>query len=171
MLIKKIISLSFLAIFFVLSGNSSAGTNVNINIGIGAPPPVVIPQPPAVFLIPGTYAYYAPDVGVDIIFYHGYWYRPYEGRWYKGKTYNGPWLHISTSFLPQVIINLPPNYRHIPQGHDRIPYGQFKKNWSGWEKERYWEHKYRHEYKHEDKEHYKHREKGHRSKGKHRDDD
>lgn len=53
-------------------------------------PPLVVPVPPPVFLIPGTYAYFAPDVDVDLIFFGGFWYRPYGGRWYRASYYNGP---------------------------------------------------------------------------------
>jgi hypothetical protein len=27
----------------------------------------------------------------------------------------------------------------VPPGHHHIPYGQFKKNWKRWEKDKYWE--------------------------------
>ena len=72
-------------------GTSTAGVNVNISIPL---PGLVIPAPPALFVIPGTYVYYPPDVNVDIFFYHGYWYRPYRGGWYIANGYNGPWRTI-----------------------------------------------------------------------------
>jgi len=55
---------------------SSAEVNINIDIPL---PGLVIPAPPALVVIPGTYVYYPPDVQTDIFFYHGYWYRPYRG--------------------------------------------------------------------------------------------
>ena len=83
-------------IFFSLalySPESFAGVNVNIGIGIPLPH-VVIHSPPPVVVIPGTYAYFAPDVGVEIFFYHGFWYRPHRGHWYRADGYNGPWINI-----------------------------------------------------------------------------
>ena len=116
-----------------------AGVNVNIGVNIGPPPPVVIPAPPPVVVIPGSYVYFAPDVRVDILFYHGYWYRPYESRWYRGTDYNGPWVYVEPPMVPVVLLHLPPDYRHVPPGHGHIPYGQLKKNWRTWENEKYWD--------------------------------
>lgn len=121
---------------------------VNVNIGINVPlPGFVFHGPPAVALIPGTYAYAVPDVEIDILFYHGYWYRPHRDRWYRSASYNGPWGHIAHRRVPAAIIGLPPDYRHFPPGHSRIPYGHVKKNWRNWEKHRHWDtHEYRYDH-------------------------
>ena len=71
--------------------NSIAGVTVNVgtpdvNIRIGTPPPVVIESPPPMAVVPGTYVYIAPNVGADILFYHGYSYAITE------------WLSHYTSF-------------------------------------------------------------------------
>ncbi|HMK55736.1 MAG TPA: hypothetical protein VK448_03760 [Dissulfurispiraceae bacterium] len=119
-------------------GQSDAG--VNVNVGVFAPPPAfVVPAPPPVVVVPGTYVYYAPGLDVDILFYHGYWWRPYEGRWYRSRGYNGPWGYVRGERVPRPIIALPPDYRHVPPGHQRIPYGQMKKNWSRWERDKHWD--------------------------------
>jgi len=115
-------------------GNAGVHVSVGINLPVyrfAAPPPLVV--------IPGTYGYFAPDAGVEIFFYHDYWYRPYEGRWFRARSYNGPWANVAPGRVPGFFLNLPPNYRHVPPGHTRIPYGQFKKNWRRWERERYWD--------------------------------
>lgn len=120
----------------VLSARSEARVDVSVGINIpayrfAAPPPVVV--------IPGTYAYFAPDAAVDIVFYHGYWYRPYEGRWYRAKGYNGPWAHLAPARVPRVLIDLPPDYRHAYRDYRRIEYRDFHRNWGKWERSRYWE--------------------------------
>ena len=138
-----------------------AEVNINIGVNVGPPPPVVIPAPPPVIVIPGTYVYFAPDIQVDILFYHGYWYRPYEGRWYQATVYNGPWVYVEPARVPGVLLHLPSGYHHVPPGHQRIPYGQLKKNWKTWEKERHWGNGGKHEVK---KEH-----GGGKGKGKHKD--
>lgn len=107
--------------------------------GLPAPPPLLVPAPPLVVLIPGTYAYFAPDLDADLIFYGGRWYRPYGGRWYVTSHYNGPWGFVAPKKVPRVLINLPPGYRAVPPGHQRIPYGQLKKNWKTWEWEKHWD--------------------------------
>jgi hypothetical protein len=82
---KKTIVMFIGIIFVMVTGYSNqSSAEVNVNIGIGVPlPHVVIHSPPPVVVIPGTYAYFAPDVGVEIFFYHGYWYRPHHGYWYR----------------------------------------------------------------------------------------
>jgi len=128
----------FLLILAALPIESAAG--VNVNIGVFAPPPVYrAPAPPPVVVIPGTYVYMVPDIAVEILFYHGYWYRPYEGRWYRGKSYNGPWAYLAPPKVPRVIVELPPNYRRVPPGHQKIPYGQLKKSWGKWERDKHWD--------------------------------
>lgn len=117
---------------------SSAG--VNVNIGVNVPlPALVIPAPPPVLPIPGSYVYYAPDVTVDIFFFHGYWYRPHEGRWYKSHHYNGPWKFTSPARLPRQLHDIPRDFRSGPPDRKHIPYGQLKKNWGKWERERHWD--------------------------------
>lgn len=126
---------------------SFAGTDVNVNIGINAPPPVVVPPPPPyvvpgppeVVVIPGTYVYFVPGVDVEILFYRGHWYRPHAGHWFRARSYNGPWVNVPPGRVPPALVSIPGNYRTMPPGHNRIPYGQLKKNWSRWERERYWD--------------------------------
>ncbi len=116
--------------------NGSAEVNVEVGIGL---PGLVIPAPPALIVIPGTYVYYPPDVGVDIFFYHGYWYRPYRGGWFISGEYNGPWRGIAVRRVPHVLRGLPPTYRRVPPGYERVPYGTVRKNWRAWERERHWD--------------------------------
>lgn len=116
-----------------------AGVDVNVGVNFGPPPAVVIPAPPSVVVIPGTYVYFAPEIQAEILFYHGYWYRPYQGRWHRATGYNGPWSYIEPARVPAALVHLPPNYRHVPPGHQRIPHGQLKKNWKTWEHDKHWD--------------------------------
>ena len=125
---------------------------------------LLLPAPPDVFVIPGTYAYFPPAVDIDIIFYGGYWYRPHRGYWYRSSSYNGKWAYVEIERLPRGIRTLPPDWRSVPPGHRHIPYGHMKKSWRTWERDKYWE---KHEWKHEEKE--RHREyKEHRKQEKHK---
>jgi hypothetical protein len=125
----------------MLMGYSSRGSaQVSVNIGVGLPiPQLVIPAPPPVVVIPGTYAYFAPDVEVDMFFYHGYWYRPHHGHWYRARGYNGPWNNIEGARVPRVLRHLPPDYRHSAQRHERIRYVEVEKNWKTWEQNKHWD--------------------------------
>ena len=141
MRIKRLAGFFFGVLLLVLTGlpvKSSAA--VNVNVGIFPPPPVFrFNAPPPMFVIPGTYVYAVPEIAAEILFYQGHWYRPYEGRWYRSKSYNGPWAYLDSHRVPRTLFDLSPDYYRIPPGHQKIPYGQFKKNWGRWERERYWE--------------------------------
>jgi hypothetical protein len=121
-------------LFFPVAGN--AGISVDINIPL---PGIVITEPPAMAVVPGAYVYFAPDIEADLFFYRGYWYRPYEGRWYISLEYNGHWGGIAIGNVPPALINLPPDYRSTHPGHERMPWGMVQRNWRTWEEERYWD--------------------------------
>ena len=115
---------------------STAGVSINVTIPL---PGLVLEAPPALIVIPGTYAYYPPEVGVDIFFYQGYWYRPYQGGWYIGRDYNGPWRGIGRDRVPRTLRTLPPDYRRMPPGHRPLPYNEVRSNWRTWERDRHWD--------------------------------
>jgi hypothetical protein len=132
----------FVGIMFVtLMGYPlKSNAEVSVKIGINVPlPHVVIHAPPAVVVIPGTYAYFAPDAGVEIFFYHGYWYRPHRGHWYRARGYNGPWRNIKHAGVPRVLRKLPPDFRRTARRHERIRYADFNKNWRTWERNKHWD--------------------------------
>jgi hypothetical protein len=150
-------ALPVLLLFIVMAAVSCVNlSEVRIKTkGHRGPPEFVINSSPSLIVISGTYAYFVAGVEVEIIFHSGHWYRPHKGRWYRGRGYNGPWVHVERDHVPGVFSNLPPGYRKIPPGHKRIPYGQLKKNWRRWEKERHW-----------DKPKAKHKGKGPKHKGR-----
>ena len=112
---------------------------VNVNVGINLPA-IRFAAPPDVVVIPGTYVYMVPDIDVDILFFQGYWWRPYEGRWYRSRDYKGSWRYVAPASIPRGLRALPQDYRHsLSPGHERIPHGDVKRNWKKWEKEKYWD--------------------------------
>ena len=120
----------------VFSAQSDARVDVSIGINL---PAYTFAAPPPLVVIPGTYAYFVPGIELDVLFYRGYWYRPYEGLWYRARAYNGPWAYIAPARVPRGILELPPGYRHVPPGQRYLPYKEYNKNWRRWERERYWE--------------------------------
>jgi len=159
-LFGKVGVVATLVIFcFVLSPVSS---NAEVNVSVAVPlPPLVIPAPPTLAVIPGTYVYYPPDVGVDIFFYHGFWYRPYGGRWFRAIEYNGPWRGIAIEKVPRVVVGVPPGFRRGPFVYGHLPYGEVRRNWSAWERDRHWE-----KDRFERREHYR-RDEGRVERGEH----
>lgn len=78
---------------------------VNVGINISLPPLIVFAAPPELVVIPETYVYVVPDVEMDIFFYNGWWYRPWEDQWYRSRHYDSGWYHYR---------KVPSFYREIP---------------------------------------------------------
>ena len=136
---KKLGFLVAVALLLVFAGFPSQGNaGVNVSVGINLPA-FRFPVPPPMVVIPGTYAYFAPEADVDIVFYEGFWYRPYEGRWFRSRGYNGPWGYIATPRVPHVLMELPHDYRHAYREHPRIDHRDFNRHWRSWERNKYWE--------------------------------
>ena len=74
------VALAGLACMAGLAGSTASYAEVSVIVQIGPPPAYVLPGPPQVIAIPGTYVYLVPGIAVEILFYQGYWYRPYEGH-------------------------------------------------------------------------------------------
>ena len=119
---------------------------VNIGISIPLPPLIVFASPPEVVVIPETYVYVVPDSDVDIFFYDGWWWRPWEGRWYRSRHYGSGWVYYQRvpSFYGRVPSSWRNDYRERrwgghPWNHQRIPHQQLQRNWSTWKKSNHWE--------------------------------
>ena len=121
-------------------------TTAAVNVNIALPPPIVFAAPPVLIVLPETYVYVAPDVGADIFFYNGWWWRPWEGRWYRSRYYNEGWAYYNR--VPSFYARIPSSWRNDYRDHrwngyewnyQRIPHQQVQKNWKSWEQNRYWE--------------------------------
>lgn len=118
---------------------------VSVNVGISLPP-IVFPGPPHLVVIPETNVYAVPDVDADIFFYGGWWWRPWNGRWYRSRHYDSGWGHYR---------GRPSFYRSVPSGwrndyrenrwrgrewnQQRVPHDQVQRNWRTWERTKHWE--------------------------------
>jgi hypothetical protein len=129
-----------------MAGTYPILTKAGVEINISFPPPIVFPEPPEVVVIPDTYVYVAPAVSADIFFFQGYWWRPWEGRWYRSRSYNEGWAYIERP--PAVLIGIPPGWRKEYKErrwkgqewyYSRIPHQELQKNWKSWKKNRHWE--------------------------------
>jgi hypothetical protein len=126
-------------VFLTLGVKKEAMAEMHINLNIGFPPLFEFHAPPPVVVIPGTYVYLVPDIGVDIFFYHGYWYRPHNGRWYRARSYDGRYAPLAHRHVPGPLLRLPPHYRNVPRGYQRISYRQVNRNWRRWERQKHWD--------------------------------
>jgi hypothetical protein len=118
----------------------------HVRIGIPMPPLIHFAEPPRLVVVPETYVYVAPDIEEEIFYSDGWWWRPWEGRWYRSRHHDSGWQRYK---------NTPSFYRHIPNDwrsnyRDRhwqgrqwnvnpIPHQQVQKNWHSWKTNRHWE--------------------------------
>lgn len=141
---KLIFKILFLTLLVCVPGSAMAGVSVHFNIPL--PPPIFFPTPPSVVVIPETNVYAVPDIQDDIFFYGGWWWRPWEDRWYRSRHYDRGWAYYRG--VPSFNRQVPPGWRndfndHRWKGyewnHQRVPNQELRRNWRGWEKNKYWE--------------------------------
>jgi hypothetical protein len=142
---KLLLGTIFLVWAVVVPVPAMAG--VNINIGIALPPPIVFGGPPAVIVLPDTDdVYVVPDIDIDLFFWNGWWWRLWEGRWYRSRYYNRAWVYYD--YIPSFYFDVDPGWRvfyreHAWHGHrwnyERIPDRRLRQNWRSWHTNRYWE--------------------------------
>jgi hypothetical protein len=122
------------------------GGRVDVGVSIPLPPGIVFSAPPEMVVIPETYVYVVPDVDVDIYFFDGWWWRPWEGRWYRSQSYNSGWIYYQSvpTFYHEVPAGWRNDYRQRRWGgrewnYQRIPQQQVQHNWNNWKKDKHWE--------------------------------
>ena len=145
---KKLV---FGAIFILLMSISTAPAMaaVDISIGISLPPVIAFAAPPSVVVLPDTNdVYVIPEIDVDIFFWNGWWWRPWEGRWYRSHYYDRGWVYYNA--VPRFYFDVDPGWRRYyverrwyghPWYYERIPHQRLQQNWKGWRNNRYWEKK------------------------------
>ncbi len=143
---KLFLGALLLALMFSFSLPTMAEVNVNIGFSIPLPPVIQFREAPRMVVLPDTYIYVAPDVNVDIFFNDGWWWRPYQGQWYRSRDYNSGWSHHRQppSFYNGVHRHWRDDYRkHQWKGHywnpERRDHREVQKNWKNWKKDRHWE--------------------------------
>lgn len=145
------------ALAAVMGFSDPARAEVSVNINLG-PPPIVVAAPPEVVMIPGSQVYFVPDPHIDVFFFGGYWWSPRGDRWYRARAYNGPWGVIERGRVPRAVIYMPRDYRARYERERHVPYGQWKKEHSRWDRDnrrtqKVWEKEREKEWKRGEKEH------------------
>ena len=142
---KMLLGTLFLALASIAPNQAVA--EVNISIGVSLPPLIRFQAPPDVIVIPDTdYVYAVPGIDVDMYFWNGFWWRLWEGRWYRSHYYDRGWGYYGN--VPSFYFDVDPGWRTYYRdrnwyGHrwdyQRIPYRSLQQNWRSWNTNHYWE--------------------------------
>ena len=111
----------------------------------GSPPPILFE--PHVVVIPDTDdVYVVPDIDVELFFWNGWWWRPWEGRWYRSRYFDRDWAYYKQ--VPSFYYDVDPGWRNYYRdrnwnkyrwNYNQIPNRELQRNWNSWYKNRYWE--------------------------------
>ena len=141
---KLFLGILLLVLVLVFPLSTRAGVNVGVNISL--PLPIVFVAPPELIVLPETNVYVVPDVEEEIYFYGGWWWRPWEGGWYRSRHYDSGWSYHqqAPSFYGRIPSDWRNDYRErrwrgSQWDYQPIPHQQVQQNWSAWQKSRYWE--------------------------------
>ncbi len=125
----------------------SIRAEVNVSIGFALPAPVVFDAPPEMIVLPDTNnVYVAPDSDFDLFFWNGWWWRPWEGRWYRSHSYNRGWTYYRK--VPSFYYDVDPGWRGYYRDrnwsgnrweYERIPNQRLHNNWKRWQTNHYWQ--------------------------------
>ena len=133
-----------LAVFSILSMLTLSGCVMGVSTA--QPPQVGFYGHPSLVVIPGTYVYAMADIGEDIFFHAGWWWRLWDSRWYKSRYYDRGWGYYSG--VPGFYRDVDPDWRDFYRsrrwhGHpwecERIPAPRVQQDWNRWQDNRYWE--------------------------------
>jgi hypothetical protein len=119
----------------------------HVRVGFPLPPPLVVPAPPRLVVLPESHVYVAPDIDEEVYFTDGWWWRRYDGRWYRSRHHHRGWAYYGGP-EPRFYTHIHPGWRddyRAGQWHGRpwaptpMPHAVVQKNWRGWERDRHWE--------------------------------
>jgi len=142
----RIIKMIAIVLFLFIQGCYYAAVEPAYNGGYYEPPPIALEGPPDVIVMPDTDdVYVAPDVNVDLFFWNGFWWRPWEGRWYRSQYYDRGWGYYNG--VPSFYFDVDPGWRGYYRGHNwyghrwnyqRIPHHHLHQNWRSWHNDQRW---------------------------------
>jgi len=95
--------------------SAQARTSVSIGLNFGDRydgPDLYWRDYPAVAVVPGTRIYYVQDYDYDVYRYGRYWYYNTDNRWYRSRSYRGPWIYVGYRSVPSEFSSIPMRYRH-----------------------------------------------------------
>ncbi|MGV8057809.1 MAG: hypothetical protein AB2L12_07295 [Smithellaceae bacterium] len=143
---KLLVGTALLALVSIFPIMTRAEVDVRVGISIPLPPVIEFQAPPDVVVLPDTNdVYVAPGLSIDLFFWNGFWWRPWEGRWYRSQYYDHGWTYYNS--VPRFYFDVDPYWRGNYQNHNwhghiwnykLIPHSQFQQKWKSWRSSGYW---------------------------------
>ena len=116
-----------------------------VTVTVPLPPPIIFAAPPEVIVLPEVEVYVVPSVPQQLFFYDGYWWRPWNARWYRSPYYDRSWgVYSGVPFwYNKIPYTWRENYRtHLWGGHPwnyhHIRYNDLQRNWRTWHNTHHW---------------------------------
>jgi hypothetical protein len=149
---RKIILFTTMILFLSITTSAMAQVTItvppppSVRVTVPLPPPIVFAAPPEVVVLPETEVYVAPSVPEEIFFYNGWWWRPWNGRWYRSLRYDSGWGFYRG--VPSWYNGIPRGWRddyrnHVWGGHpwnySNIHHGDLQRNWRTWHNTHHWD--------------------------------
>ena len=162
---RLLFTVMFLASVMIVSLPAMAQVDIDVDAGssvtseyLEAPPATseYLEAPPAtseyleapdVIPLPETdNVYVVPDLDIDVFFWNGWWWRPWQGGWYRSRYYSRGWSHYGG--IPTFYYDVDPGWRVYyrdlnwygnPWHYERIDYRHLHQNWKQWHDDRHWE--------------------------------
>ena len=104
-------------------------------------------EAPDVIPLPETdNVYVVPDLDIDVFFWNGWWWRPWQGGWYRSRYYSRGWGHYGG--IPTFYYDVDPGWRGYyrdrnwygnPWHYERIHHRHLHQNWQQWHDDQHWE--------------------------------
>ena len=89
---------------------------VDMNVDIGLPPPVEFQGEPDMIPLPNTNNVYAvPGIDIDLFFWNGWWWRLWQGNWYRSQYYDQGWGYYG--YVPTFYYDIEPGWREYQDDH------------------------------------------------------
>jgi hypothetical protein len=142
---RLLIAAALVAASTNLAAGRADAQGIHVDIGIPLPS-ISFHAAPQLVALPGTYAYVVPEYEAEIFFYDGFWWRPYQGRWYRSSYYDRGWEIYGS--VPVFYSSIPRDWRTRYRNRDwdgrrwdyeRVSYDDVKRNWSTWKRDRHWD--------------------------------
>lgn len=140
---RRLIMLAAVLAPLLLSSSPSQAADVGLSIRIGdryRGDRLYFRERPQMVVVPGTRVYYVDEPNRNVYRYGRFFYANEGGRWYRARSYRGPWIYVRARTVPRAIYAVPTDYRRGWRGDYRYWRDRdYDRDWDNpnWDRRRY----------------------------------